>query len=555
MSKEIAPIDARWLVERCLADQQDMTAVERFAELHAASALAHDARAYRELVPLTAPGPGEQYAFEVDLDACSGCKACVVACHNLNGLDEKETWRSVGLLVSTDTTAPVLQHVTSACHHCGDPACLSGCPVGAYEKDPVTGIVRHLDDQCIGCRYCMLTCPYDVPSFNERLGIVRKCDMCHGRLAVGEAPACVDACPAGAIRVTKVSRATIESRAREGHFLPAAANPTFTHPSTHFLRAQPLPESVVAGDEGEIRGGESHTPLVFMLVLTQLAVGAFAVGLLVSVLGPPGFDAVRPIHATASMLAGLLAIGASTLHLGRPLHAWRAFLGLRTSWLSREVLAFGLFAQLAVTDAALGLSGFGTHVPGLEPLLGVAVVASGFFGVLCSVLLYARTQRPFWHWPRTAAKFALTTASLGIATTLCAGVLGAAVSPRLHVAEFVAAYGPALIAGLAATAATKLLLEASFFRHRDRRTALGRSAALLGGELYQKTAARFALGWIGGVAVPILLLVTGVSALPLGLAVFLIALACGLTLAGELLERHLFFRAVTAPSMPGAIAA
>ena len=59
---------------------------------------------------------------------------------------------------------PVLQHVTTACHHCLDPACLNACPVDAYEKDPVTGIVRHLDDQCFGCQYCTLACPYDAPS-------------------------------------------------------------------------------------------------------------------------------------------------------------------------------------------------------------------------------------------------------------------------------------------------------------------------------------------------------------------------------------------------------
>ena len=70
---------------------------------------------------------------------------------------------------------------------------MHGCPVGAYEKDALTGIVRHLDDQCIGCRYCMLTCPYEVPQYSVRKGIVRKCDMCADRLAESEAPACVQA--------------------------------------------------------------------------------------------------------------------------------------------------------------------------------------------------------------------------------------------------------------------------------------------------------------------------------------------------------------------------
>src|SRR5678816_4247920 len=85
------------LVEELLADQQSLTVVERFSRAH--DALPPGAR-YRDLIPLEAPRPGEQYAFEVELDKCSGCKACVTACHSLNGLDDDETWRDVGLLVS-----------------------------------------------------------------------------------------------------------------------------------------------------------------------------------------------------------------------------------------------------------------------------------------------------------------------------------------------------------------------------------------------------------------------------------------------------------------------
>jgi Fe-S-cluster-containing dehydrogenase component len=140
----------------------------------------------------------------VDLDACTGCKACVSACHSLNGLDEDEMWRSVGLIHSDAPEEPYQQTITTACHHCEDPACANGCPVLAYEKDAETGIVRHLDDQCIGCQYCVLKCPYDVPKYSKKRGIVRKCDMCQSRLAVGEAPACVQACPNEAIRIEVV---------------------------------------------------------------------------------------------------------------------------------------------------------------------------------------------------------------------------------------------------------------------------------------------------------------------------------------------------------------
>jgi Fe-S-cluster-containing hydrogenase component 2 len=132
--------------------QRTLTAVERFAEHHDSGEAPSQAKYYRDLIPLERPRPNEQYAFEVDLDACTGCKACVSACHTLNGLDENEIWRTVGLLHGGSADSPAIQTVTTSCHHCLEPACMKGCPVKAYEKDPITGIVKHLDDQCIGCQ-------------------------------------------------------------------------------------------------------------------------------------------------------------------------------------------------------------------------------------------------------------------------------------------------------------------------------------------------------------------------------------------------------------------
>ena len=137
----------RTLIDDLLAEQQRLTAVERFARRPERDALPAQARYYHDLIPLTKPALGEQYAFGVDLDVCTGCKACVSACHSLNGLDEDELWRDTGLLLGGSVGEPWQQTVTTACHHCVEPACLEGCPVRAYEKDPTTGIMRHLDDQ------------------------------------------------------------------------------------------------------------------------------------------------------------------------------------------------------------------------------------------------------------------------------------------------------------------------------------------------------------------------------------------------------------------------
>ena len=89
--------EGRTLIDDLLGEQQLLTPVATFSRKHERHTLPAQAKYYGELIPLSSPAPGEQYAFAVDLDACTGCKACVTACHNLNGLDDDETWRDVGV--------------------------------------------------------------------------------------------------------------------------------------------------------------------------------------------------------------------------------------------------------------------------------------------------------------------------------------------------------------------------------------------------------------------------------------------------------------------------
>ena len=336
------------LLQQYLTAQQDLTAVERFSQLHDQDALPAQAKYYQSLLPASSPGPEQQYGFEVDLDRCTGCKACVTACHSLNGLEEGETWRVVGLLHGGSTTNPIQKTVTTTCHHCLEPACMHGCPVGAYTKDAQTGIVHHLDDQCIGCRYCMLTCPYEVPQYSVSKGIVRKCDMCSDRLTVGEAPACVQSCPNEAITIRVVDKAAVIEDAQGDAFLPGVPSPGITLPTTNYKTTQVFPRNMLPADFYAVRPAHQHLSLVVMLVLTQLSVGAFCLNQMLPLwLSPSTLGVLRPFHSLLALTLGLLAIAASIAHLGRPQYAWRAFLGLRTSWLSREILAFGGFATLA----------------------------------------------------------------------------------------------------------------------------------------------------------------------------------------------------------------
>lgn len=398
------------LIDELLAEQRTLTAVERFSRAHERHELPAREKQYRRLLPATAPQPGQQYAFEVNLDQCSGCKACVTACHSLNGLEEAESWRTVGLLVTNHAAIPtphsaLQQHVTTACHHCADPSCANGCPVLAYDKDPVTGIVRHLDDQCMGCSYCVMKCPYEVPKYSSRLGIVRKCDMCSQRLAVGEAPACVQACPNEAIKITLVETSSVVTYRESSFndFLPDAPNPAITLPTTRFLSAK-LPQDLVAADHAAPRLDHPHWPLVFMLVLTQSAAGIFLAASIVAWAGVT-IKAVT-IVGFAVLNVGLIA---SVLHLGQPVKAWRAFLGWRKSWLSREILAFNVFAALALLAI-------------FHPQYTTGAAALGLIAVFTSAMVYVDTKRPLWSPPIALGNFYGTTFLLG--ATLTAAVLG-----------------------------------------------------------------------------------------------------------------------------------
>jgi len=540
-------------LSQLLDDQSRLTAVEEFSAQHDVDAPPTQAQYYSKLLPASPPQDGQQYAFEVDLDRCSGCKACVVACHSLNGLDAEETWRDVGLLIGGTRSEPVMQHVTTACHHCLEPGCMIACPVNAYEKNPDTGIVRHLDDQCFGCQYCTLACPYDVPKYHSGKGIVRKCDMCADRLAVGEAPACVQSCPHEAIAIKVVSVDEVRENAEVDPFLPAAPEPYLTFPTTTFKTERNQPRNLLPADYYSVNPQHPHWPLIIMLVLTQLSVGAFTVGMVLeSFLSESLLAAFRPLHSALALGLGLLALGASTMHLGRPQFAYRAILGLRHSWLSREIFAFGLFAFTAATYAAAVWSGK-LSIATMN-LLGWGVVATGLLGLFCSIMIYVFTKREFWSFEQTATKFTLTAAVMGIATTFLVLLLSILSGQVTVVEQLDSALRRPLAMSLIIVSAMKVLYELSILLNLTHHynSSLKRSALLLIGPLSSVSFGRIATGVLGGVVMPAFLLSrTGssiVNDVPALIMMLLLFFAC---LVGELLERYQFFAAVSAPRMPG----
>jgi formate dehydrogenase iron-sulfur subunit len=539
-------------IDRYLAEQADLSAVERFSRYHDADTATNDDRVYRDLIPLRSPAPGEQYAFEVDLDACTGCKACVTACHSLNGLDPDEAWRSVGMLHGSNGT-PYRQTVTTACHHCLDPGCLNGCPANAYTKDDVTGIVSHLDDQCIGCGYCTFMCPYEVPQYNARLGIVRKCDMCQGRLAAGEAPACVQGCPNGAIRIGIVDTEELVGAKATASLVPDAPSSHHTVPTTTYRTTRPRTD-LIGADHFALRPAHAHPPLALMLVLTQLSVGAFVVDLLLRTAAGRGTDGLlgpqRRFNAIVALALGLLALGASVFHLGRPLYAFRAVLGIGHSWLSREIAAFGAFAGLATAYAASLLVGAPARI---DAVLGPLVAVAGIAGVGCSAMVYVATGRTWWRPRSVAPKFVLSAAVCGLATvmfTMLAAAAAGASGPERLASDVARPIAAALIV----LTGVKLAGEAALFVHLRARGSgdLKRTAMLLSGDLQRWTLLRYGAGILGGVILPAVVFALAGTAAPSALALAAVAGASVVALAGgEVTERSLFFRALASPRMPG----
>lgn len=161
------------------------------------------------------PSP-ESKGVLVDLTKCIGCGWCQEACKQSNDLPAEppiskgsdryplslsaRTWTLVEPRQAEDDGELYRVFVKRQCMHCLDPACVSACPVGALQKGE-QGAVTYDASRCIGCRYCMVACPFGVPKFewDEPLPRIQKCTLCADRQEAGMVPACVEACPTGAL--------------------------------------------------------------------------------------------------------------------------------------------------------------------------------------------------------------------------------------------------------------------------------------------------------------------------------------------------------------------
>src|SRR5215212_5396671 len=160
--------------------------------------------------------PGKKFVMVIDLSRCKNVKACQSACNAMHGVHPGQNWIKVLDMKDADHTAPYWEPTT--CMHCDEPPCVKVCPVDATFKRQ-DGIVLIDSDRCIGCRFCMASCPYSTRVFNweepgvttevaqqhyscetsmpQKKGTVGKCDFCPDMTRKGELPHCVTACPNG----------------------------------------------------------------------------------------------------------------------------------------------------------------------------------------------------------------------------------------------------------------------------------------------------------------------------------------------------------------------
>ncbi len=192
------------------------------------------------------PQEGEVFGCLVDLTACVGCRKCEQACAEVNhqpttpGEFEDKTvfdrYRRPGATSFTvvnryhpgvDAWGRTLtRYVKIQCMHCNRPACASACIVGALQKQP-NGAVTYDESKCIGCRYCMVACPFEIPAyeyFDPLTPRVRKCTFCFERISRGQAPACASVCPVQAItfgpreKLLRIARQRIKDN--PGRYIP-----------------------------------------------------------------------------------------------------------------------------------------------------------------------------------------------------------------------------------------------------------------------------------------------------------------------------------------------
>jgi Fe-S-cluster-containing dehydrogenase component len=287
-----------------------------------------------------------QQCFRLNIDRCTGCRACSLACLNEHQLEPKIQWRKVTTFNESRIPGIRLINFSLACNHCVDAPCVKACPARAMAKDPESGVVTIDPARCMGCNYCQWICPFDAPAYDDKKKVMTKCDMCRDRAAVKELPACVTACPTGALDSGDFGGEVVEDPRR----LPPGIEVNMVKPALELsgiskdcTGPQILP--VPTGQElQQIMGFAPRRADSKVELKTEWSLLAFAFlapvlwALFVASLVTP-----IEIPRVSFLCIGLFVLLLSTIHLGRPGRFINAITNWRGSWLSREVILFSVF--------------------------------------------------------------------------------------------------------------------------------------------------------------------------------------------------------------------
>jgi Fe-S-cluster-containing dehydrogenase component/DMSO reductase anchor subunit len=281
-----------------------------------------------------------QKAFVFDLNRCTGCHACQIACKVENVLDK--SWRQV--VTFNESRVPGIPRfsLSLACNHCIDAPCKEKCPALAITKDPKTGAVTINEKLCMGCMYCQWVCPYDAPKFNAFEGVVEKCTFCSHRLKEDLEPACATSCPTGALRFDDYSR-------EDGHVEVPGFWRTKIEPAIELLplrRGMRSPVTHQAGTPETIappgNSKSKHPSRVSLMSEWPLLLFTLSASILVALFHSWILAGLK-VPTLPFATAGAAALIMSTAHLGKRFRFYRATLNLKSSWVSREVLFFSAF--------------------------------------------------------------------------------------------------------------------------------------------------------------------------------------------------------------------
>ncbi|AHC52274.1 4Fe-4S ferredoxin [Sulfolobus acidocaldarius SUSAZ] len=296
--------------------------------------------------------------FIFDHSKCIICNACVDACNKAYG---GLNWRSLVVMPYEDTKTAL----SIACNHCDNPVCMNVCPANAMAKNEM-GIVRIIEDNCIGCGFCTWACPYEALKMTPS-GIMSKCHLCYNRIGSG-LPYCVEACPTGALTFGWIEKGD----ANVNYLAPE----NITEP--RFVIKRPEKAETIKVETLHQKKEENYIGLLAFTIASEIALGY-------SIFKLPYWNLVGLILPLVSLLL-------SVNHAKRFDRFYRVIYNLKTSWLSREVL----FSSISVLFYLISFFNQLFYYP--------AVIFLGL-GVLSSIMIYILKARPSWYNPDTPVSF------------------------------------------------------------------------------------------------------------------------------------------------------